>query len=119
MKKIIYLTLFIISRSFFCSAVLSGQTVSFDKYHDYNEVQKILSSFASRYENLCKLEIIGKSIQGRNISLVTISNCEKGKAEHKPAIYIDGGAHGEEVTSTEMCLYIINKLLSETGTMRK
>ena len=33
----------------------------------------------------------------------------------KPAIWLDGGMHGNEFTGTEVCLYAIDKLVSNYG----
>ena len=91
-------------------------TITFDKYHTYQEVENCLRLFVSKYPNLCTLESLGKSFQGRDIWMLEVTNKETGSAKDKPGVYIDGNIHAGEVTACETVLWTIDHLLSSYGT---
>ena len=57
------------------------------------------------YPNLVSLEVIGKSYQGRDIVLLTISDKKAKDPSGKPGYWIDGNIHSVELQGTEMALY--------------
>lgn len=89
--------------------------VHFDRYYRYDDLTAILKAFADEFPNLVKLESIGKSYEGRDIWLMTITNNETGPAEEKPALWVDGNIHASEVSPSSACLYLINKVTREYG----
>ena len=50
---------------------------------------------------------LGKSTEGRDMLLMTVNNPKTGPDREKPAMYIDGNVHGNEVQAAESCLYTI------------
>jgi murein tripeptide amidase MpaA len=90
--------------------------VHFDRYYRYDDLTRILYEFAQEYPKLTTLESIGKSHEGRNIWVLTITNHETGAHNEKPALWADGNIHASEVSATSACLYLINKLLTGYGT---
>ncbi len=89
--------------------------VDFDRYYRYDELTEALRTFAADYPQLVALESIGKSYEGRDIWLVTLTNTATGPAEEKPALWVDGNIHASEVSPTSACLYLINKVTAEYG----
>ena len=88
----------------------------FNRLHDYDEVARILKDFHAAYPKWTRLESIGKSIEGRDLWLLTIQNPETAGAElSKPAMWIDGNTHANEVQGSEACLYIIDFVLKNYG----
>ena len=81
--------------------------VRWNKYYDSKEVEEILKKIAKAYPEICKLESIGKSHGGKDIWAMTITEFKTGKANEKPAYWVDGGTHANEVQSVEVCLYTI------------
>jgi hypothetical protein len=51
------------------------------------------------------MQTIGKSHQGRNLWCLTITDFAKGNADRKPAMYIQGNIHGNEIQGGEFALY--------------
>jgi len=86
--------------------------LSFDYYYSYEMVVEALMKLNKAYPNLTKLDIIGKSEEGRKIYGFTINNPKTGKELNKPAIYVSGNIHGNEIQATEVNLYLINYLLT-------
>ena len=89
--------------------------ITFDKYHRYDEMTAILKDLARKHKDICRLYSIGKSLQGRDIWLMEITNYRTGEAMAKPAIYCDGNIHAGEVTGAETALHNIYFLLSQYG----
>ena len=89
--------------------------MTFDRYHDYEEVRRFLDDCVKEHPSLCRVEVIGKSYQGRDILMLEITNHETGPGEDKPAIYADGNTHAGEVTGCEVILYTIKHILDGYG----
>jgi hypothetical protein len=118
-KQIIFLPLLII---FLLSVNLSSATfkehkvslpLSFDYYYTYDMVVTALEKLHKAYPDFTKLEIAGKSEEGRAIYCMTVNNPKTGKALSKPAILVDGNIHGNEIQGGEISLYLLESLLSK------
>ncbi len=110
--------------------------VSFDKYHGFNGTVEYLKKVSAAYPDLTELMEIGKSNMGRPVYVLVISNMKTGENidryitlrnerkegvdnvmplkshQGKPGQFIGGATHGNEYTGTEVCIYIIDKLLT-------
>ena len=89
--------------------------VRFNKYYRYNDLTRLLKEFAKEYPKLVSVESIGKSYEGRDIWVATVTNSATGDAKEKPAFWVDGNIHASEVSPSSACLYLINKLVGEYG----
>jgi len=85
----------------------------FDHYYTYDMVVKALKALNQAYPSLTKLEVVGTSEEGRNIYCMTVNNPKTGPALSKPGIYVDGNIHGNEIQAGEVCLYVLNELLTK------
>ncbi len=79
--------------------------ISWNKYYDHAGISEICKKIAAAHPDLCKLESIGKSFKGRDLWCLTITDFKKGDANRKPAMYIDGNIHSNEVQGSEFALY--------------
>src|SRR5690606_18132862 len=79
--------------------------VSWNRYYTYEGTVDIMQRIAKAHPDLAKLESIGKSFQGRDIFVLTISDFKTGDPAKKPAMYIDGNIHSNEIQGTEFSLY--------------
>ncbi len=82
-------------------------SVHWNRYHDYARMTEIMKRLAKTYPHLAELQSLGKSVQGREMWLMTMSNFRKGDPNLKPAFWIDGGIHGNEIQASEVSLYTI------------
>lgn len=82
----------------------------FDHFYRYAELTRLLQDYAAALPGLVQLASIGRSHEGRDIWLVTVTNSVTGPAEDKPALWIDGNIHAAEVTATTACLYFLHQL---------
>lgn len=91
----------------------------FDRYYSYEEVITALQVLQKAYPELTKLEVVGKSEEGREIYALTINNPKTGDELSKPGVYVDGNIHGNEIQAGEVCLYYANMLLTKYGENEK
>ncbi len=89
--------------------------IQFDRYYRYEELTAVLKAYTTQYPNLCKLESIGSSHEGRDIWLLIVTNFATSPDDEKPAYWADGNIHATETSASTAALYLINKLLTEYG----
>lgn len=89
--------------------------IEFNRYYRFDEMTELLCAYASEYPHLIDLESAGKSHEGRDIWLVTVTNKATGQHQDKPAFWCDGNIHASEVSASTSVLYILNKLTTEYG----
>ena len=89
--------------------------IDFGEYFDYDQLSGHLRDMAAAYPELAVLSSIGKSWQGRAIHCMTLTNGQTGPHDSKPAFYIDGHIHAEEVATSHTALYTIWYLLTNYG----
>jgi hypothetical protein len=92
---------------------------TFNRLHDYDEISDLLKGYAKAYPKWTKLESLGKSIQGRDLWMITINNPATGPELSKPAMYIDGNIHANEVQGGETALYTVDYLLKNYGLLSR
>jgi murein tripeptide amidase MpaA len=90
--------------------------VRFDTYYRYDALTRLLHAYAEEYPHLVRIQSIGKSYEGRDIWLLTITNFATGADNEKPALWVDGNIHASEVSPSTACLYLIHRLVHEHGT---
>ena len=79
------------------------------EYHDYYETTDMLSDFKVKYHDLVNVFSIGKSVLGKDIWCIRITN--ENNTKPKSSCLIDGCIHGEEWEAGEACLYLSEYLL--------
>lgn len=85
--------------------VPSKVDLSWNRYHSYDEITKALRDIADAYPNIARVSSFGKSLEGREMWMLTINNPATGKDSDKPAMWIDGAIHANEVQAAETVLY--------------
>lgn len=93
----------------------SPVNIAFNRYYTHDEMGKVLEQLVAAHPRLLSLESIGKSEEGRPIWLVTMNNPDTGPIADKPAMYIDGNVHGNEIQAGETVLYAIDYLAKAHG----
>lgn len=87
----------------------------FDVFHRYDALTQIVFGYAAAYPNLVSVRSIGKSHEGRDIWLLTLTNTATGLDTDKPAFWLDGNIHAAELTASTTCLYYLNHLVTAYG----
>ena len=75
---------------------------AWNRYYDYTEIVALLQDFARAYPDLVTLQQIGTSREGRPMFVAIVTNPETGAHDTKPAMWIDGNVHGNEIQAAEM-----------------
>ena len=89
--------------------------IKFDTFYRYDDLTRLLKAYAAEYPQLVQVASIGKSYEGRDIWLATVTNVETGPAREKPALWVDGNIHATELSPSTACLYFIDRLVSGYG----
>ncbi|MGD8547447.1 MAG: M14 family metallopeptidase, partial [Thiohalophilus sp.] len=87
----------------------------FDTYYRYTELTQLLQAYAHDYPELVQIESLGKSHEGRDIWLATVTRQSKGNAGDKPALWVDGNIHSAELVGSMACLYLLDYLVTNDG----
>ncbi len=88
------------------AAAADRPTFDWTRYFDQDQVTAALQQLHEAYPDLTELESLGKSAEGRDIWQLTITGKQAGDHRTKPAMYVDGAIHGNEIQATEVCLYL-------------
>ena len=86
--------------------------ISWKRYYTYAEWTKIMHDIQKKYPHLADIQSIGKSRMGRDQYLITITAKATGKHQDKPAMWVDGAIHGNEVNGITCSLYLMWYLLT-------
>ncbi len=89
--------------------------IAFDRYYRFDEITNLLNEFASEFPNLVSVESIGKSHEGRDIWIATVTNKKTGSPLDKPAFWADGNIHASEVSASAAVLHLLNKVCTRYG----
>lgn len=79
--------------------------IPWDRYYDYEAIGEIGRRLQRAHPDRCRLSSIGKSTEGRELWLITVTDFRVGDADRKPAMFIDGNIHSNEIQGTETSLY--------------
>ncbi|MFC1556788.1 M14 family metallopeptidase [candidate division KSB1 bacterium] len=86
--------------------------ISWKRYYSYAEWTKIMHDLQQKYTHLADIESIGKSRMGRDQYVLTITAKSTGNHADKPAMWVDGAVHGNEVNGVSCSLYLAWYLLT-------
>jgi murein tripeptide amidase MpaA len=91
----------------------------FDVFHKYDALTRLLLDYADAHPNLVSVDSIGRSHEGRDIWVVTVTNTATGAASDKPAFWADGNIHAAELTASTAVLYYLHQLVAGYGSDAK
>jgi hypothetical protein len=80
--------------------------IAWDRLYDYPDLYANFDRLEAAYPGLIHHEVIGHSVENREMRVYTINNPATGKDTEKPAMWIDGNVHGNEVQGGEATLYL-------------
>jgi len=79
--------------------------IAWNRYYDTKQLLEIMQRIEKAHPTLAKVTSIGKSVEGKDMWLITVSNFANGDPDKKPAMYIDGNIHSNEIQGAEVALY--------------
>ncbi|MCH2160909.1 MAG: hypothetical protein MK085_03440, partial [Phycisphaerales bacterium] len=77
----------------------------FNRFYDFEELEDAMARLAEAHPELATLVSLGKSVEGRDMWLMVINDPATGADTEKPAMWIDGNVHGNEIQAGEAVLY--------------
>lgn len=86
----------------------SAIDITFEKYHSQAEINSYLAKLAEEHSDLVSFHELGSSLQNRATYYVVISRYGEGT---RPALYFNGTHHGNEKSSTEGILGLIDYIV--------
>jgi hypothetical protein len=89
--------------------------IAFNRFYDYDQITDLLHKLVEAYPEILSLQSLGQSEQGREMWLVTLNNPATGPDTAKPAMWIDGNVHGNEIQAAETVLYSLWYLAKNVG----
>ncbi|XP_011693532.1 PREDICTED: carboxypeptidase B-like [Wasmannia auropunctata] len=91
-----------------------GHRMEWSSYHGLDDINNYLDYLVTTYPDVCSVQTIGQSVEGRPLKLLRISNGYK----NAPAIWIDGGIHAREWISPASVTYIIDYLVENSENLK-
>jgi hypothetical protein len=88
----------------------------FDRFLRYDEMCAWLHATAAAHPEVMAVEAYGRSFEGRELLLVTITDRATGGHDTKPAHWVDANIHAVEVTAGVAALYLVHHLVEGFGT---
>jgi carboxypeptidase D len=83
-------------------------------YHSYATLTSELQAYAAAHPNIARLRSVGKSVQGRDLWVLRITD-NPDTEEDEPEFKYVSTIHGNEPVGTELLLYLIDLLLNSYG----
>ncbi len=93
----------------------STPTPRFDTFYRYDALTRLLFDYADAHPGLVGGASIGKSFEGRDIWVATLTNRATGVDTDKPAFWCDGNIHAAELTASTAVMYYLHALVTGYG----
>jgi len=96
-------------------ATTVAQMANWDRYPTYSVYVQMMQNYATNYPNLCKLDTIGTTQNGRLMLVLKITD-NPNTAEGEPRVFFTGTMHGDETTGGVLLLRLADYLLTNYNT---
>ena len=85
-------------------------------YHTYAEMIDELKQVVQQYPHIAQLQVIGHSVEDREIYAIKISDYPHLEEIYEPAVLYVGNIHAREIITPEIILYFLQHLVQRYGT---
>ena len=89
----------------------SASQYAFDRFLRHDELVAWLDELAVAHPDLVELETYGRSHEGRELLLVTVTDASTGAHDTKPAHWVDASIHAVELTATVAACHLLQRLV--------
>lgn len=89
--------------------------IAWNRFYDVAQVYAHLDRIQAAFPELVTHETIGFSVESRELRVYTVTSSKTGPASAKPAMWIDGNVHGNEVQGAEAAMYAVWYLCENYG----
>ena len=76
-----------------------------NRYLDYEGYTSLARRLAEAHPDLVRVQSIGTSTEGRDMSVLIVTDHSTGDHRDKPGFWIDGGIHANEMQGTNFAMY--------------
>ncbi|XP_026321656.1 uncharacterized protein LOC113231549 [Hyposmocoma kahamanoa] len=83
-----------------------NRKMSWNQYHRLDIIYHFMDDLATEYPNICSVHEIGKSVEGRTIMMLKISNGHRDNV----GVWIDGGIHAREWITPAVVTYLADQI---------
>ncbi|TAH34858.1 MAG: peptidase M14 [Planctomycetota bacterium] len=80
--------------------------IAWNRYYDHAELLAIMDRLQAAWPEFVRFVDIGESYEGRRMRVLVLANQRTGEDTGKPAMWVDGNVHGNEVQGAEAALYL-------------
>ena len=87
--------------------------VTFDSYYTYDELTAFLKAAAEAAPGLMQLRELVRTSEGRSVWLAEVTDSSTGPGEEKPAYWVHGNLHAQELSGATACLHLLHAVLTE------
>ena len=84
----------------------------FDRYLRHDELAEWLDGLASEHPDLVSIDTYGRSHEGRDLLIATVTDSSTGGHETKPAHWVDASIHSAELTATVAACHLLHHLVT-------
>ena len=84
-------------------------------YVHYEELTKLLHEYAKKYSTIARLRSVGKSVEGRELWVMQITDNPSTEEPEEPMFKYVGNMHGNEALSRQVLIYLMQYLLENYG----
>ncbi|XP_032665453.1 carboxypeptidase D-like [Odontomachus brunneus] len=84
-------------------------------YTHYEELQRLFHSLAEKYPHLARVFSIGKSVEGRDLIVLEISENVNHRSPGEPMVKYVANMHGDEAVGRQLLIILGQYLLNEYG----
>jgi hypothetical protein len=85
----------------------------FETFFSYQQVTDFLQALTAARPDLCRLDSLGFSREGREVHLLTVTELASGVPGDKPGYLVHGNIHAAELSGTHAVLYTARQLLAD------
>ncbi|MFO1264983.1 MAG: M14 family metallopeptidase [Rhodoferax sp.] len=89
--------------------------IAYDRYYRFDALTDLLHQLVAAHPTLLAMQSVGKSHEGRDIWVLTVTNQATGPAADKPAYWVDANIHASELAGGAAALYLIDTLTRDYG----
>ena len=92
--------------------------IPWNRLYDYEQIHGLMQKLEEAWPGMLRHEVIGHSVESREMRVWVLNDPATGPDTAKPAMWIDGNVHGNEVQGSEAVVYAAWYLLENQGNPR-
>ena len=98
--------------------VFPWETIAQDytDYQNFEEMTRSLQDLVNSNKNIATIESIDKTLEGRDLWLVTIASKTGPPIDKRPALFVGGNFEGDHLVGSQTALFMIDYLLKNYAT---